>query len=513
MSETPRVYSRDLFRTTRRVNSFWKRLLGFIVVLFLVFLGWVFWISEDSHQVQEFLPATANFQIFSPNIMQNYEMLVNSPIWNFLDENPEINEVRKILAGERGIPVWVIKHLICDFLFFSAEDFSNANSYLVIIKLSRLGCVLENLYSVFGDVEYDWAGGIGLYHSKPLGICHTRKGRIVILSPSRDQVIKAVTKTPNEKSPLPKQVGDSRSYEGLIAHGKWKPSFSIKGIEIPDSSFSLSLSSSEITLNAELKLNYDADEPWIALLSELTSGPLKDDSSDAMLFLTTYTNIPISTWLNAMEAPVATLEIQSPSQQINTDLPNLLKSTFRLFQNSFFIKVDTFYFDEIIPFIPRVAIGGKISPNEWNKYLERILNTPVMFLGEPQKFRPGKESGEYVLSLLGSGQTDFIFSVNEEDFVITNAPEFKKWAFQQLDDNTSTIQGNVLLKVKPSKFAENILKGIEPLLVSKVIQIKDEHKFNNFMNKLKLIEAITATASFQHDMCKLNAKIKLSPLQ
>ncbi len=518
MSETLRVYTRNDYKRRREKKGLLRRLLGVLLIFLAVILGLVLWISEDSHKVEEFLPTTNNFQVFFPNLMQNYDFLVNSQVWKFLDDKPELVKIKKFFAGQQGIPVWVVKHLICDFLYFSAEDFGNVNSYLVIIKLSRLGCVLETLYSHFwGGVEYDWAGGIGIYHSGTIGICHTRKGRVVILSPSRENVIKAVTKSQTEKTSLPVRLSERGNYEGIEAYGRWKPSFSIKGIEISDSSFSFSLTNTEIYLNAEVKLDYTkADEPWVALLSELIPGQLKHDNSEPLLFISAYTNIPWSTWINALDSSSASLDIQENTLNYNMQLTQLLREVLKVFENNFSVWVDSFYTDEIVPFIPRFAIGGKVSNSQGNKEaLERIFNTPVIFLGEQQKFRPGKHSGECILSLLGSSQADITFSLNEDNFIISNADELKQWAYQLLsrDDNTPTVQGNILLKLKPNKLAENISKSLEPLLASKVIQIKDEGKYNNLLTKMRLINSIFLRLSFERSLCKLTAYINLTSPQ
>lgn len=515
MSETLRVYTRNDYKPRRKKNGLLRRLLGVLFFFLAIILGLVLWISEDSHKVEEFLPATNNFQLFFPNLMQNYGFLINSQLWKFLDDIPELAKIKKFLGGQQGIPVWVVRHLICDFLYFSAEDLGNVNSYLVIIKLSRLGCVLETLYSYFWDgVEYDWAGGIGIYHSRNFGICHTRKGRVVILSKYRENVIKAVTKAPTEKTSLPVRLSERENYEGIVAYGMWKPSFSIKGIEISDSTFSFSSSNTEIHLNAEVKLDYTkADEPWIALLSELVPGQLKLDNSESLLFLSAYTSIPCSTWIKALDSSSASLDIQENTLDNNMQLTRLLREVFKVFENNFSIWVDSFYTDEIIPFIPRFAIGGKVSISQGNKEaFERIFSTPVIFLGEPQKFRPGKKPGEYLLSLIGSSQTDLVFSISEDNFIISNADEMKQWAYQLLsrDDNTPTLQGNFLLKLKPNKLAENISKSLEPLLASKVIQIRDEEKYNTLLTKMRLIDSIFFRVSFDHSLCKLTAHINLA---
>lgn len=53
-------------------------------------------------------------------------------------------EVKKLLLDHQKIPLWVFKHLIYDFFYFSANDLKTFEDYLLIVRLSQIGCVLED---------------------------------------------------------------------------------------------------------------------------------------------------------------------------------------------------------------------------------------------------------------------------------------------------------------------------------------------------------------------------------
>lgn len=512
MSETLRVYTRYPYRGGKKRNSLWGKFLWFVLVIFVFVLSWALWISMDSHQVEEFLPPSPNFQIFTSDIIQNWDMLSNSPVWRLVEGDPNFENIRKFLSGEQGVPVWVTKHLICDFLYISAEDLAEPKTYLVIIKLSRLGSVIEYLYSMFGDVKYDWAGGIGIIYSNSLNIYHTRKGRVVILSPNRRNVVEAVTNPTPVKPGILGKLEEKTGHRGITFYGRLSSPSSMFGIGISGVDFSLVLNTTDILLNADVSMNYNIEDPWSALLSELTPGPIIDDPSEGLVYLGCYTNVPVMNWIKALEGPFVPIELPGNAEKTYLELPDLAKRVFGMFENGFFIKLDSFYFDEIIPFIPRMAIGGNLSQSEWEKASGQIFTIPVRFLGELQKFREGKSPREYTLSLIGSSQTDLIFFPDEGRLVISNSPQMVEWAHKTINSEIHKVEGNLLFKINPERLSEDIEKVIKPLLDSNIIKIKDEKNFESVMSKLKLIKSVSLKISFNKTSSKINGQILFKDL-
>ncbi|MCX8066191.1 MAG: hypothetical protein N3G21_13660 [Candidatus Hydrogenedentes bacterium] len=509
MSETIRVYTRDLHSGRKKSNGFFGKLFWFVVVAFIFVSSWVLWISKDSHRPEEFLPPSPNFQIFSPNLMQNCDVLLKSSIWQFVDGNVELEQVRRFLSGEQGIPLWVTKHLICDFFYLSADELTDPKTYLVIIKLSRLGCVIEYLYTLLGNVEYDWAGGIDLYYSSSLGVCHTRKGRLVILSSSRDNIIKVVTKSKKEKTALPERVSKRDNFMGIEAWGSMKPRYEMNGVELSGLKFSIDISESEIFTDGILDLKYKIEEPWTLLFGELNPGKLRNSQIETPFFLGCYTNVPLRTWINAIEASKADLELLEPKKGEVIEITEVIKEIIRVFNDEFYISIDSFYFDEIVPFIPKVAFGGSIIREQWNLVSQRVFNLPVLFQGEPQRFMSTNKVDEYRLPLIGSSEADWIFSCEGDTLVVGNSVEVREWLSTLLNNTSNWETGNIILKIKPGLIIENVSKGLEPLVLSKLVRIRDEQKFNEVINKFKLVDAIVLKVLFEPNRCKFSSRVKL----
>ena len=77
--------------------------------------------------------------------------------------------------------------------------------------MSRIGCLTERFHGFYG-VEDDFAGGLALRYIPEMGAYYAVRGRVLVVSPSRDAVIRAVTleqETAMPEGDLERGLGES----------------------------------------------------------------------------------------------------------------------------------------------------------------------------------------------------------------------------------------------------------------------------------------------------------------
>ncbi len=511
MSETLRVYSEINHRRRKRRGSFIKFLVQFFLLIIILLIGWWLWLSRDLYPAEKFIPTSPKFQVFSPRLMQNHNILAQSPLWTLVEPSSPVYEVKKLLLDQKKIPLWVFKHLIYDFFYFSANDLKTFKDYLLIVRLSRIGCMLEELFSLSSMVETDWAGGLNLKYLPQQKVYYARKGRILLLSPNRETLIQSITKKEADLSVYVLKTELSENQEHYLAWGTIKPPGKDLQVFIPQISFYLALTPTQLGIKCETEINPDTETLWSILLAEIVSGPLQEPP-DTLLSCSIDTGVPLKTWIRAFETIPRTNGILTSINPTELSLTDWIKTFSPLVSNQFYITLDTFYTDEIVPFIPKYCVVARTQPNMYENVSQTILNPTIIVLGEKNKAIPSPKPDEFIVPLIGSSQVDLHIQCSDEQLIFANNNELKKTFIEHLKNGKSGSEGNYsfIIKLKPNMCITEINNVISVLTESNVLRFHDPEMVNNIFNKIKLFKEIEIKISLNKGKIKITGATKFN---
>lgn len=165
-----------------------------LVVLVLAALCvYAYWISRDTHRIEEFISADAAFQIVAQDIVENRLRLQSSSVWEALPEQFTEHSLPRLIQTSVNLPEWVQRNLVGRFVFVSGADAAEFSDAVYVTRLSRVGSLLERTLRWTSGNASDPAGGLKIRHLSENGLYYTTRGRIALLSESRRALIHALT--------------------------------------------------------------------------------------------------------------------------------------------------------------------------------------------------------------------------------------------------------------------------------------------------------------------------------
>jgi hypothetical protein len=105
----------------------------------------------------------------------------------------DADRLLKPLQTDGGMPEWVLNNLIRQQLYVLGNDLSGFSDVLALTKMSRIGCLLERLHPFMRGIDNDYAGGLRLRKLIDGAGYYAVRGRVLLFSPSRDVLIRALT--------------------------------------------------------------------------------------------------------------------------------------------------------------------------------------------------------------------------------------------------------------------------------------------------------------------------------
>ncbi len=511
MSETLRVYREFTMHRKKHNRGFLKFLFKIFILAIILLSICFFWITRDLYPVEQFIPTSSVFQIFSPQLMQNYHTIVQSPLWELAEPSSTIYEIKKLLSDQQKVPLWIIKHLIYDSFYFSVSDLKTFKDALLIARLSRIGCIIEQIYSWTQPVETDWAGGINLRFIPKQKIYYSRKGRILLLSPNRDTLVQTITQKNNKKNQTVLASELLKNQEKHLAWGTFTPQHKeFQGL-VSQIHFYLALKQNQIGLKCETQIIPDTETPWTILLTDIVSKPIQEPI-DTLLSCSIDTGVPIKTWLRAIETIPQTSFVLPSVQTKEIPFVEWVRTLSPFVSGQLHIAIDSLYTDEIIPFIPKYCVIAKTQPNMCENINQTIIEPTIIILGEKNKAISLSNSNEYILPLIGSSQTDLHIQCAEEQLLFTNNIDLKNQMVEYIKKHPTNTEGNysLILQMKPEKIIAEINDAITVLTESNILRFHDPKKINDLFNKIKLFKEIKIKLSLNKGHLKIAGLVEFN---
>lgn len=195
MSEAPRtlaqadVYVRRYTSRSQRRRSIRNSFLFLILLLVATY----FWTTRDNWPMARLVPSDAAYQLCATDLLRNRKEIAASRVWELAPKDSPVTEARAALAGNLGMPEWIVNNLVYGLGLVSGPDLRDPSSALFVTSISRIGCILERLRHFTDTVQDDHAGGLDLRHVPSADLYYTIRGRVLVASRDRAALVRALT--------------------------------------------------------------------------------------------------------------------------------------------------------------------------------------------------------------------------------------------------------------------------------------------------------------------------------
>ena len=201
MSEVVRNYSRKSpygYTRSRRRKQRRTRLFAVCIVLAVLGAVWAGWTTRDTCEMGALIPKDDAYQVFVPDLLEKRSHMAESAVWDLLPEAHPLREFRTQLENNFGLPEWMVNNGLQGLVHLSGNQLSGFGDVLVATRITRIGALAEQFRSLFPGLHREEAGGLRIYRIEPANLFYARRGRILLLSPSRESVVRALTLTDDE---------------------------------------------------------------------------------------------------------------------------------------------------------------------------------------------------------------------------------------------------------------------------------------------------------------------------
>ncbi|HPO12086.1 MAG TPA: hypothetical protein PLI09_01470 [Candidatus Hydrogenedentes bacterium] len=224
MSDVVRVFNRSTTFGGRRRR--WRAVRRTTLIILGVIVLWAWWVTRDRFPMGQLIPAQQAYECCIGDPLGKRTTLAQSQLWSLAPKEAALAKVPELLANNFGLPEWVLNNLVYGLCHVSGNDLREFRDPLLVTRMSRIGCLLEKLHHFIGGIEQDCAGGLNLRVVPAANLFYAVRGRVLLLSPSRDALIHALTLTAKQaigRESLAKLVHEMGS-EGLSARINFRES-------------------------------------------------------------------------------------------------------------------------------------------------------------------------------------------------------------------------------------------------------------------------------------------------
>ena len=160
--------------------------------------AWVAWVTRDAYPLQRFIAADRSYEFYAKDFLHKRTRLAEARIWRLLPESTPLASDFATLSEKLDMPGWVLGNIAFSTFHVSGHDLDGFSDPLLISRMSRIGCLIERFHRFFGEVAHDSAGGLDLRSIDGGALFYAVRGRILLVSPNRDALIRALTLTPDQ---------------------------------------------------------------------------------------------------------------------------------------------------------------------------------------------------------------------------------------------------------------------------------------------------------------------------
>ena len=187
----------------------------------LVVVGGVFWwLTRDTYPLERLIPADQKYQLFAADVLTKRGKVAESEAWRAIPPSLEWSNIPQKLAEDFGMPQWILNNLLPGTCHVSGNALEAFSDVLFVTKTTRIGCLLGKLSRFLPMSEHDVAGGLHLRRLAGQDLYYAVRGRLLLVSPSRDALIRALTvrqeDSLGEKRPAAWGVSGAEDVQGTV---------------------------------------------------------------------------------------------------------------------------------------------------------------------------------------------------------------------------------------------------------------------------------------------------------
>lgn len=210
MSDTPRSY-KGHGRPLRgrkpqpgpRSQLGWNVAIGAAVAAIVLF----FWITRDNYSPTRFVPASSEFNLAVTDPLERRDRLESSRVWDAISAWPFAKHVPALLSENLAMPEWVFNNMIGHHAYMYGDDTKDFSDAILVTKMSRVGSFIEKFRRFGPSIRTEATGGLRLRYIRDRELYYTVRGRILVMSPKREALVRALT-LPNDQE-MPREVWTS----------------------------------------------------------------------------------------------------------------------------------------------------------------------------------------------------------------------------------------------------------------------------------------------------------------
>lgn len=195
MSDVVRNYTGQAGSLRSRPRRFRRRGLFTRVVLpcLLFLLAVLWWMTRDTYHLAECIPAGQRLTAIVDDPLTARDRVFQSRVWRAIPDNWATMTNSDLARSNFGIPQWVLNNLFYDRAIVSGNEVGTNTDLVLLSRMTHIGTLLERFHGFSASVEDDYAGGLELRAIPDRGVYYAVRGRILLISASRDALIRALT--------------------------------------------------------------------------------------------------------------------------------------------------------------------------------------------------------------------------------------------------------------------------------------------------------------------------------
>lgn len=457
-----------------------------LVVAVVALIVHAIWVSRDTTPLHSVLPAQQKYGVFVSEVLPQRERLAASFVWDALPGAGET--ARELLAQDPPVPPWILHNIVGGLGYASGNDLESFDDVLFVTRMSHIGAMLER-YSRLGPwTESDHAGGLRLRRFSGEDLYYAVRGRTLVVSPSRDRLIQALTLRPAEAM-APERFDATVEGSGVEDAGGviYFDEADDWGGVLRSASFALRLEPDQADLKGEFVLAGGVGGEWEPVLSGLAPYSLPSPA-EGMVELSANFGKPLgelladvgtvldwpalaeadwTPWPELEEALELLRQAQEEEDNDNDEpirppMGLMLTKTLGALGPGFSLSVTGFDPHEIVP-MPELTFRGESAGDLARTQFERVPREPEG-ASLAQSYSRETEDGAIVyFPAIGGPSIEPSFAVDASGMAAASNRQALRRALEQNPNGTPPPRGNLYMRIKPEPLTEAISETLRQI--------------------------------------------------
>lgn len=479
MSDVVRVFNRSTTFGGRRRR--WRTLRRGIVVIMGLVVLWAWWVTRDRFPMGQLIPAQQAYECCIGDPLGKRTTLAQSQLWSLAPQKGSLAKVPELLANNFGLPEWVLNNLIYGLCHISGNDLREFHDPLFVTRMSRIGCLLEKAHHFIAGIEKDCAGGLNLRVVPSARLFYAVRGRVLLLSPSREALIHALTLTEEQaigRESLAKQVREMGS-EGLSARVNFRESDPLGDI-FESARIDLQVRVENVRLVCQSTLRSAWKERFAVLLEAATPQSLQQPPDGYLMVSANFGKSITEVWAGVQQAlgdafprDLLAVAAAKPELAILAECAKMLGPGFRLS----WVGVDQ---NEMLP-MPELAGVFDTNAEQARALLAMIPAPPEGTPPWASYPRYDAESGIAFLPLIGGPSIQPSMAVHGNGLLASSSRTvLEKLLAQSAGNETLPQPGNLFVRFKPAPAWQCLAETAMPFVEFRLVRGYTPETFKQF---------------------------------